>query len=64
MATSLMQLLRDALLANSKLSVTEKLDLRASPMVRQAVLVDIKQALELMDLARQRTNDSNLSQAA
>ena len=59
-----MQLLRDALLANSKLSVTEKLDLRASPMVRQAVLVDIKQALELMDLARQRTNDSNLSQAA
>ena len=63
-ATFLMQRRRDALLANSKLSATEKLELRTSPLAAQPALFDNKQTLEIIERARQRTNDSNLFQAA
>ena len=63
-ATSLMQRRRDAVLANSKLSAAEKLELRTSPLAGQPALFDNKQVLEIVERARQRTNDSNLSQAA
>ena len=62
-ATSLMQRRRDAVLANSKLSASEKLELRTSPLAGQPALFDNKQAVEIVERARQRTNDSNLSQA-
>ena len=63
-ASSLMQRRRDAILSSSKLSAAEKLELRTSPVARQATLFDNKQVTEIIERARQRTNDSNLSQAA
>ena len=62
-ATSLMQRRRDAVLANSKLSASAKLELRTSPLAGQPALFDNKQAVVIVQRARQRTNDSNLSQA-